>query len=89
MTDFYRVVLKRDAERELRRIPQPDLQRIVRKIAALASEPRPVGSQKLSTLERYRLRQGDWRIAYEIDDQARLVTVVKIGNRREVYRRRD
>ena len=89
MTDFYRVVLKRDAERELRRIPQPDLQRIVRKIAALASEPRPVGSQKLSTLERYRLRQGDWRIAYEIDDQARLVTVVKIGNRRDVYRRRD
>jgi mRNA interferase RelE/StbE len=89
VTDSYRVVLKRDAERELRKIPRPDLQRIVRKIAALGSEPRPVGSQKLSTLERYRLRQGDWRIVYEIDDHGRLVTVVRIGNRREVYRRRD
>jgi mRNA interferase RelE/StbE len=89
VTDFYRVVLKRDAERELRKIPRVDLQRIVRKIAALGSEPRPAVCQKLSTLERYRLRQGDWRIVYEIDDQARLVTVVKIGNRREVYRRRD
>jgi mRNA interferase RelE/StbE len=87
VTDSYRVVLKRDAEKELRKIPRPDLQRIVRKIAALGSEPRPVGSQKLSTLERYRLRQGDWRIAYEIEDQGRLVTVVKIGNRREIYRR--
>lgn len=43
--------------------------------------------QKLSTLERYRLRQGDWRIVYEIEDQGRLVTVVKIGNRREIHRR--
>jgi mRNA interferase RelE/StbE len=82
----YSVVLKREAEKELRKVPRPDLQRIVRKIAALASEPRPVGSQKLSTLERYRVRQGDWRIVYEIDDQARLVTVVRIGHRGEVYR---
>lgn len=87
MTDSYRVILKRDAEKELRKIPRADLRRIVRKIAALGSEPRPVGSQKLSTLERYRLRQGDWRIVYEIEDEVCLVTVVKIGNRREVYRR--
>lgn len=86
MTASYSVLVKRDAEKELRKVPRPDLQRIVRKIAALASEPRPVGSQKLSTLERYRVRQGDWRIVYEIDDQARLVTVVRIGHRGEVYR---
>jgi len=86
VTASYSVLVKRDAEKELRKVPRPDLQRIVRKIAALASEPRPVGSQKLSTLERYRVRQGDWRIVYEIDDQARLVTVVRIGHRGEVYR---
>jgi mRNA interferase RelE/StbE len=89
VTASYRVVLKSEAEKELRQVPRPDLQRIVRKIAALGSEPRPVGSQKLSTLDRYRLRQGDWRIVYEIADQARLVTVVKIGHRREIYRSRD
>ena len=89
MTASYSVVIKREAEKELRKVPRPDLQRIVRRIAALGSEPRPVGSQKLSTLERYRIRQGDWRIVYEIEDQARLVTVVKIGHRREVYRGRD
>jgi mRNA interferase RelE/StbE len=89
VTASYRVVLKSEAEKELRKLPRPDLQRIVRKIAALASEPRPVGSQKLSTLDRYRLRQGDWRIAYEIAEEARRVTVVKIGHRREVYRSRE
>jgi mRNA interferase RelE/StbE len=89
VTVSYSVVLKREAEKELRKVPPPDLQRIVRRIAALGAEPRPVGSQKLSTLERYRLRQGDWRVVYEIEDQARLVTVVKIGHRREVYRSRD
>jgi mRNA interferase RelE/StbE len=89
VTASYSIRLRREAEKELRSVPKLDLQRIVRKITALGSEPRPVGSQKLSTLERYRIRQGDWRIVYEIEDQARLITVVKIGHRREVYRSRD
>jgi mRNA interferase RelE/StbE len=88
VTASYSIRLRREAEKELRKVPELDLQRIVRKITALGSEPRPVGSQKLSTLERYRIRQGDWRIVYEIEDQARLITVVKIGHRREVYRDR-
>jgi mRNA interferase RelE/StbE len=86
VTGSYSVVVKRDAEKELRRVPRGDLTRIVTKIAALASEPRPPGSVKLSTLERYRIRQGDWRIVYAVDDGARCVTVFKIGHRSEVYR---
>ena len=86
MTGSYSVLVKRDAEKELRRLPRRDLRRLVDRIAALAVEPRPTGVEKLSTLERYRVRQGDYRVVYEIDDQARTVIVVKIGHRREVYR---
>jgi mRNA interferase RelE/StbE len=86
VTGSYSVLVKRDAEKELRRLPRRDLKRLVDRIAALAVEPRPTGVEKLSTLERYRVRQGDYRVVYEIDDQARTVTVVRIGHRREVYR---
>jgi len=86
VTGSYSVLVKRDAEKELRRLPRRDLRRLVDRIAALAVEPRPTGVEKLSTLERYRVRQGDYRVVYEIDDQARTVIVVKIGHRREVYR---
>ena len=59
---------------------------MVAKIQALGSNPRPVGSEKLSGEEKYRLRQGDYRILYEIVDRELVVTVVKVGNRRDVYR---
>jgi mRNA interferase RelE/StbE len=52
----------------------------------LASNPRPQGCEKLSVLRLYPLRQGDYRIVYEVDDRARTVTVFKIGHRRDVYR---
>lgn len=87
MTGSYSVLVKRDAERELRRLPKGDLQRVVARIAALAGDPRPPAAKKLSTLERYRIRQGDWRILYEVDDEDRVVTVVKVGHRKDVYRR--
>ncbi|HEY5284190.1 MAG TPA: type II toxin-antitoxin system RelE/ParE family toxin, partial [Polyangia bacterium] len=61
-------------------------QRVIAKIQLLASNPRPPGCEKLSGAEKYRIRQGDYRILYEIDDAAKLVTIVKVGNRREVYR---
>lgn len=86
MTASYSVVLKRSAERELRKIPKQDLRRIVTRIQDLAQEPRPSGCEKLSGQERYRLRRGDYRIVYAVDDEARAVEVVKIGHRREVYR---
>jgi mRNA interferase RelE/StbE len=52
----------------------------------LRDDPRPPGSEKLSGQERYRVRQGSYRILYEIEDQQVVVTVVKVGHRREVYR---
>jgi len=55
----------------------------------LSEDPQPVGCEKLSGQERYCLRQGDYRILYEIEEPQHLVTVVKVGHRREAYKRRD
>lgn len=86
MTASYKLFVKKEAEKELRRVPKADLTRMTKRISALSTNPRPYGCEKLSTLERYRIRQGVWRVLYEIDDEAKTVTVVKIGHRREVYR---
>ncbi|HXI58673.1 MAG TPA: type II toxin-antitoxin system RelE/ParE family toxin [Polyangia bacterium] len=64
-----------------------DLSRIVERIQALAVAPRPPGSEKLSGEEKYRIRQGNYRVLYEVDDAARKVTVVRVAHRREVYRK--
>lgn len=82
----YSVRIKRSAAKELESVPLRDRKRIVRRIAGLATEPRPPGCEKLSGEEKYRLRQGNYRILYEIIDQELIVTVVKIGDRRDVYR---
>ena len=87
MTGSYSLRIKRSAERELRALPQPDLGRIVRRIQGLAQDPHPAGHEKLSGQDRYRVRQGDYRIVYAVDDEKRTVQVVKIGHRREVYRK--
>jgi len=83
----YSVDVKRSAVRELGRVPKRDLRRILSRIRSLETEPRPHGCEKLSAQERYRIRQGDYRIVYSIDDSERNVVVVKIGHRRDVYRR--
>lgn len=82
----YRVFFKASAEKELENIPKRDLQRIMERIAGLAAEPRPQGSEKLSGQERFRIRQGNYRIVYSIQDLELTVWVVKVGHRREVYR---
>jgi mRNA interferase RelE/StbE len=82
----YRVSLKPTAVKELDNIPTRDLRRITERIAGLAESPRPPGCEKLSGQDRYRVRQGDYRIVYAVDDREMLVTVVKVGHRREVYR---
>lgn len=82
----YRVLIKRSAARELEALPLKERRRIARRLEALASEARPAGSEKLSGQEKYRIRQGDYRIIYAVDDAAREVTVVKIGHRGDVYR---
>ncbi len=84
--DFYKVFFKQSAEKELRRISRPYLNRVVAKIRALSHEPRPFGTQMLKGDTRYfRIRQGDYRIIYEVDDMKREITIIKIGHRREVY----
>ena len=87
MTDSYSLVIKRSAERELKKLPVGDLRRVVDRIRGLTQQPRPSGCEKLSgEAERYRIRLGDYRIVYGIDDSAHVVEIVKIGHRREVYR---
>ena len=85
----YRLLIKPSAGKEIEALGQKkDRQRIVERIAALASEPRPIGCEKLGGTEgRYRIRQGQFRIVYSVDDAARTVEVFKVGHRREVYRR--
>lgn len=82
----YRITIKKSAAKELQDIPKKNLRKIVRRIQSLAQDPRPAGSQKLSARERYRLRQGDYRIVYSVDDKDWLVDIVKIGHRRDIYR---
>jgi mRNA interferase RelE/StbE len=84
----YSVFIKTSAAKELETVePRTVRVRIASRIHGLARNPRPQGSQKLAgDEERYRVRQGAFRIVYSINDEARVVEVVKIGHRREVYR---
>ena len=82
----YAVLLKASAERELDRLPSRMHERIVRHLARLAEQPRPVGSRKLHGTDAYRIRVGDYRVLYEVDDRRAKVTVYSVGHRREVYR---
>lgn len=83
----YKLLVTRSAAKELETIPSKDRGRIITKIRGLTDEPRPTGAEKLSGEDKYRIRQGDYRILYEIEDRQLIVTVVRIGHRREVYRR--
>lgn len=82
----YEIRIKPSAVRELENLQAKNRRRIISKIQNLAEEPGPRGCEKLSGRDRYRLRQGDFRILFEVDDEAQAVTVVKIGHRRDVYR---
>jgi mRNA interferase RelE/StbE len=86
MPNVYSLKLKRSAEKELKAIGSPDLKRVVDKIAHLANVPRPPDCVGLAGSAYYRVRQGDWRIIYEVDDTGHSVTVLKLGHRREIYR---
>lgn len=84
----YSLTIKSSAGKELQEVSDKvTLSRLIEKIKSLATQPRPPGSEKLagrSTL--YRVRQGNYRVIYSVDDQSRVVDVVKIGHRRDVYR---
>ena len=83
----YSIEVTRSARKELERLPSADLKRVLARIEALAENPRPPESRKLCAQERYRLRQGDYRILYTIDDAIITIVVVRIAHRRDVYRR--
>jgi mRNA interferase RelE/StbE len=82
----YELVFKKSVAKDLRRFPKQDVRRIMERIRLLADDPRPAGCERLSGLERYRIRQGAYRIIYEIEDRRLVVPIVKVGRRRGVYR---
>ncbi len=84
---MYRLRLKRTAEADLDRLPGPIFKRIDERILALREEPRPVGVRKLQGgLEGWRIRVGDYRVVYQIDDSLQTVTVIRVRHRRDIYR---
>jgi mRNA interferase RelE/StbE len=82
----YKIYIKPTAVKELQKIPKRDVSRIIEKIRSLSSNPRPPGCEKLSSDEKYRLRQGKYRILYSIEDDKLIILVIKIGHRKDVYR---
>lgn len=82
----YRLHIKPSAAKELEAIPLKDRKRLVTKIRRLAKEPRPPGCEKLSGQEKFRVRQGRYRVLYSVDDTESVVVIVKVGHRGDVYR---
>jgi mRNA interferase RelE/StbE len=83
----YKVVFRKSVARDLRLIPNRDLQKILAAVKSLSEEPRPLGVEKLSGQEKYRIGQGAYRIIYEINGEEVVVVVVKVGHRKNGYRR--
>ena len=83
----YRLEITRRAQRALARLQRRDLDRVREAIAGLSEEPRPPGCKKLTGREAWCIRMGRYRVIYEIEDAVRVVIVVEVGHRRDVYRR--
>jgi len=82
----FKIIFKQSVAKDLRRIPKKEVSKILSRIEALAVEPRPPGAEKLSGQEKYRIRQGVYRVLYEIIDKELVVVIVRVGHRRDVYR---
>ncbi|MDQ2921255.1 MAG: type II toxin-antitoxin system RelE/ParE family toxin [Acidobacteriota bacterium] len=84
--EAYTVSLRSRASREIRNLDRPTLARSSKAIDGLSENPRPTGCLKVKTSEgRWRIRVGDWRVGYEIDDDARQVSIITVGHRRDFY----
>ncbi|BAQ34935.1 type II toxin-antitoxin system RelE/ParE family toxin [Dehalococcoides sp. THU3] len=83
---MYRIDLRRKAQQDLDKLPKKDFEAVIETIKELANTPRPKGIEKLKGSGLWRVRQGDYRIVYNIDDKQSLVIIVRIGNRRDIYR---
>ena len=85
---MYEVYLERSAENDLKRLPTSPFDRIVHQIKTLAENPRPSGCRKITGSKNdWRIRIGDYRILYEVNDRAKAVRVMRVRHRREAYRR--
>ncbi|RJP65795.1 MAG: type II toxin-antitoxin system RelE/ParE family toxin [Candidatus Abyssobacteria bacterium SURF_17] len=82
----YRLFFKKSVHKDLAAIPKKDLRKILSRIKTLTEDPRPTGCEKLTGHERYRLRQGRYRIIYSIQDDKLTVWVVAVGHRKDIYR---
>ena len=82
----YKVYFKESVEKDFIAIPKKDLKRILQRIKILEDNPRPLGCEKLTGRERYRVLQGRYRIVYSIQDDEVTVWIVKVGHRKDVYR---
>jgi mRNA interferase RelE/StbE len=82
----YKINYKHSVDKDIRSIPDIELKKIVKRIQTLATNPRPRGCEKLTEQNKYRLRQGDYRILYLIDDNELIVRILKVGHRKDVYR---
>lgn len=82
----YKVFFKKSVEKDFKGIPKKTLLKILEKIQNLQDDPRPIGSEKLTGQERYRIRQGTYRIVYSIQDNELTVWGVKVGHRKGIYR---
>jgi len=83
----YKVFIKPSAVKEIESLPKKDRARVIQKIKGLAAEPRPQGCEKLTGEDKYRIRQGIYRIVYSITDKELIVIVVIVGHRRDLYRK--
>jgi mRNA interferase RelE/StbE len=82
----FRLAFKKSAAKDLRELPKKDISRILKCFDVLAGDPCGQGCERLTGHDRYRVRQGSYRIIYEIQDDVLVVVVVKVGHRRDVYR---
>ena len=82
----FKIFFKKSVEKDFKGIPKKDLVKILERIEALAKDPRPPGCEKLSGQQKYRLRQGRYRILYSVHDEELTIWVVKVGHRKDIYR---
>ncbi|MEK7720451.1 MAG: type II toxin-antitoxin system RelE/ParE family toxin [Bacteroidota bacterium] len=81
----YKLFIEKAVYKQLKNIPEKDYQKIMTSIATLANNPRPPGCKKLKGRPGYRLREGNFRVIYEINDKILTVTVIEAGDRKEIY----
>jgi mRNA interferase RelE/StbE len=84
---LYKILFMPSVEKDFRRIPKTERSKILKRIDTLTTNPKPYGCEKLTPQNRYRIRQGDYRILYSLQDNESTIWIVKVGHRKDVYRK--